>query len=120
MGITTEIYHLQELARYEDEKPYTMRYVPDGQVAVSNVAREKHVVDVRDMRQQDVQLDHNGFTFLSLPQKMSYTDFDSHENITTTYLPELETVLRQQFPDSTVDFVSYLVSCLTFGLAIAC
>ena len=44
MSIITEIYHLQELPRYVSEKPYTMRYVPEGGTAVSNVLREKHVL----------------------------------------------------------------------------
>ena len=110
MSITTEIYHLQELPRYGEEKPYTMRYVPDKQVAVSNVAREKHAVPVRNMRDERCRLDEHGFTVSSLSQTMDYADFDSPEKITDVYMPALETILRQHFPGCTVDFVSYLVS----------
>jgi hypothetical protein len=112
MGMSTEIYHLQELPRYASEKPYTMRYVPDNGVAVSNVEREKHSVEVIDMRgsESEYRLEKNGFTISKLVAKMSYEDYDDHEKITNVYMPELEAKLLEYFPGSTVDFVSYLVS----------
>jgi hypothetical protein len=111
MGLSTEIYHLQELPLYASEKPYTMRYVPEGGIAVSNVEREKHVVSVTDMRSDvnQYKLDRNGFTVSKLATKMAYEDYDDHEKITSLYLPELEGKLHDYFPGSTVDFVSYLV-----------
>jgi len=111
MAISTEIYHLQPLPRYASEKPYTMRYVPEDEIPVSNVVREKHVISVKDMRPiiDTFTLDQNGFMVLNLPSKMAYEDYESHEEITNTYLPELESILSAQFPGSTVDFVSYLV-----------
>jgi hypothetical protein len=113
MDISTDVYHLQELDRYASEKPYTMRYVPETGLAVSNVEREKHTVAIKDMRglEANFTLDQNGFTVSELAtEKMAYEDFDSHEAIVTKYLPALETVLLKHFPGSTVDFVSYLVS----------
>lgn len=112
MSILTEVYHLQELSRYGVEKPYTMRYVPEGKIPVSNVAREKHVIEVNDMRgaENEYQIDKQGFMISGLVTKMEYEDYDSHEKITNTYLPELEGILQEQFPGSTVDFVSYLVT----------
>lgn len=114
MSVATEIYHLQQLPRYGSEKPYTMRYVPDGGVAVTNVEREKHVVSVKDMR-RDVDcdafnLDRNGFTVSKMATEMKYEDYDDHEKITNVYLPAIESKLLAYFPGSTVDFVSYLVS----------
>lgn len=94
-----------------------MRYVPEGETAVSNVAREKHIVDVKDMRsaKDEYTLDQNGFMVSQLPTKMVHEDYDSHEKIMMLYLPELESILLEHFPGSTVDFVSYLVTshCLT-------
>jgi hypothetical protein len=119
MSISTEIYHLQELSRYASEKPYTMRYVPEGGIAVSNVLREKHVVSVRDVRESKhrYSLDRNGFLISQLPASLDCGIFESQEAIEKTYFPELETILLAQFPGSTVDFVSYLVATV-FPLAI--
>lgn len=110
MDILTEVYHLQELPHYASEKPYTMRYVPEGPIAVSNVFREKHVVEVTDMRRGEggYCLDKHGFMVLKLETKMMYEDYD-HDKITDVYLQELEGVLREHFPKSTIDFVTYLV-----------
>jgi hypothetical protein len=112
MSISTEIYHLQELPLYASEKPYTMRYVPEGKIAASNIAREKHIVPVKDIRgnEDEYRLDNNGFTVSRLATKMMYEDYDSHKKITTLYLSELEDILCKHFPGSTVDFVSYLVA----------
>jgi hypothetical protein len=112
MSIYTEVYHLQELSRYASEKPYTMRYVPEGGTAVSNVLREKHVLSVKDVRdsKHEYSLDHNGFMISQLPSSLDYEVFDSQEAIEKTYFPELETILLGQFPGSTIDFVSYLVA----------
>jgi hypothetical protein len=112
MSISTEIYHLQELSRYASEKPYTMRYVPEGGTAVSNVLREKHVVSVKDVRdsKHKYTLDQNGFMISQLAGSLDYGVFDSQEAIEKSYFPELETILLAQFPRSTIDFVSYLVA----------
>lgn len=111
MSIITEIYHLQELPRYVSEKPYTMRYVPEGGTAVSNVLREKHKLLVKDIRNSKYEytLDRNGFMISQLPTSLDYATFDSQEAIEQDYFPELENILLRLFPGSTVDFVSYLV-----------
>ena len=89
-----------------------MRYVPEDNIAVSNVIREKHLVAVRDMRgvEDEYQLDKNGFTISKLATAMAYEDYDNPMKVETVYLPELEEILSQHFPGSTIDFVSYLVA----------
>jgi hypothetical protein len=111
MSIITEIYHLQELPRYVSEKPYTMRYIPEGGTAVSNVLRERHMLTVKDIRssKHEYTLDRNGFMVSQLPASLDYATFDSQEAIEQKYFPELETALLGLFPGSSVDFVSYLV-----------
>jgi hypothetical protein len=111
MSIVTEIYHLQELPLYVSEKPYTMRYVPEGGTAVSNVLREKHKLLVKDIRgsEHEYTLDRNGFTISQLRTSLDYVTFDGQDAIEKNYFPELETILLDMFPGSTVDFVSYLV-----------
>lgn len=93
-----------------------MRYVPDDNIAVTNVQREKHLVSVTDMREGIVdgslEFDRNGFTMSSLETCMKYEDYNDHEKITNVYLPALELILNKFFPASTIDFVSYLVSLL--------
>ena len=111
MDISTDIYFLQPLPQYTKEKPYTMRYVPNKSVPASNVFREKRTVQVKDVRGRENQfsLDKNGFMVAQLDSKMKYSDFDSQETITSMYFSELRELLGKLFPDSEVDFVSYLV-----------
>lgn len=111
MSISTEIYYLQELPRYVSEKPYTMRYIPEGGTAVSNVLREKHMLSVKNIRENkhEYTLDRNGFMISRLPTSLDYATFDSQEAIEKNYFPELESILLGLFPGSTVEFVSYLV-----------
>lgn len=106
MAISTGIYHLQELPRYASEKPYTMRYAPEGGVPVSNVLREKCEVEVHNIRkcQEGYQVEgNNGFTVCELGTKMQYELFDSHEKTTTVYFRELESKLWKHYPGSTAD-----------------
>lgn len=114
MSIVTGIHHLQPLPKYAVEKPYTMRYVPEGPIAVSNVARIKHDVKVLDMRatNKEYSLDRNGFTWSRIDTKMAYEDYESHEKITAVHFSELENCLKKLFPGCMVDFVSYLVRSL--------
>jgi hypothetical protein len=111
MAILTDMYHLQKSARYAEEKPYTMRYVPESEIPASNVVRERHQVSVSDMREirETLSLDRNGFQIERLATPLPYEDFDSHEHIVGSYLSQLEDTLTRLFPESTVDFVSYLV-----------
>ena len=114
MSILAEIYHLQPLPRYGYEKPYTLRYVPDGDVPISNVAREKHIVEVKDLRNnvRGYSLDKHGFAILNLAFGMSHEDYNNHEKIMNVYLPTLEQELLKYLPGSTIDFVSYFVRYL--------
>lgn len=112
MDISTEIYFLQALAKYVDEKPYTMRYVPESPLTASNVIREKQTVKVKDVRgiEDQYSLDRNGFMVAKLATKMSYSDFGDSSLITARYLNEVREMLRSIFPSAEIDFASYLVS----------
>jgi hypothetical protein len=111
MDVLTEIYHLSDSELYASEKPYTMRYAPKGQMAPTNVVREKQEVTVRDLRgkEDEYNLHKDGFMVKKLQSKMAYEDYDDPTKITETYLQELEGVLNELFPGSYIDFVSYLV-----------
>jgi hypothetical protein len=119
MSISTGIYHLQELPDYGSEKPYTMRYVPEGTVPVTNVQREQHMVTVDDMRHAKCEytLDRNGFMVADLHTETVYEDFDNKERIEQVYFAELRAILSKQFPESNIDFVSYLVISLVVTYA---
>ena len=117
MDVLTQIYHLRQDELYSSEKPYTMRYAPNGRMMPTNVVREKRTVKVRDLRGREdhFDLDRDGFVVKTLKSKMTYEDYDDSENITKTYLQELEGVLDELFPGSYVDFISYLVRTSDFG-----
>lgn len=111
MDVVTEIYHLRQDELYSSEKPYTMRYVPKGQMKPTNVVREKHEVIVRDLRgkEDEFSLNRSGFMVKRLGSKMTYEDYDDPAKIRDVYLQELEGVLNGLFPGSYIDFMSYLV-----------
>ncbi|KAF4450028.1 tetratricopeptide repeat domain-containing protein [Fusarium austroafricanum] len=96
--IETFFYFLQASPKYKTEKPYSLRFPPGGDLAQSNVLREKHKIQISGMRgKADLTLENCGFEILNFLSPLTYEDFVDPMNITIRFLPDLGIRLKQLF-----------------------
>ncbi|KAK8084483.1 hypothetical protein PG997_005754 [Apiospora hydei] len=91
-SVVSEMHYLEQQKLYETEKPYSLRFPPNGipQLPQSNVKRERHQIQLHSMRQRkDLTLDSCGFELLVSPCSIPYEDFANPQRIQDTYLPNL-------------------------------
>ncbi|KAI1074906.1 hypothetical protein F5B20DRAFT_585740 [Whalleya microplaca] len=96
--LEAEIAFLRWNDIYNIEKPFQIfiNLPSDAEDKRStNLMWEKRSKLVRDLRNlKPFNIDESGFTFLRQPSRL--TDFTNKENIITTYLPEVEQIIRAQ------------------------
>lgn len=110
------IYFLGRDKLYETEKPYSLRFPPDGDHPQSNIRREKFKVTINDMRKgEPPALESNGFQVMELQSAMDYEDFANEDMIQSVYLPELQTSLMETLGAKYVNVTDFAVS-FDFGL----
>ncbi|KAK8018781.1 tetratricopeptide repeat domain containing protein [Apiospora marii] len=96
--VISDMHYLERHDMYEREKPYSLRFPPDGapELLQSNVKRDKQQIRLRSMRGcPDLRLDTCGFELLPSPCTISYEDFGNHQKIQTTYLTDLGNDLKR-------------------------
>ena len=106
---------------FEIEKPYSLRFPPDGDLPQSNIKREKFKVIINDMRRGErPTLEQNGFQIMDMESSMHYSDFDNEEQIKSSYLPEVEAALLKELNGRHVHVIDFAVSswniCLIWPL----
>ncbi|KAF5011182.1 hypothetical protein FDECE_2668 [Fusarium decemcellulare] len=95
-SVETSMHFLSPSPTYTVEKPYSLRFPPTGDLAQSNVIRERHSIQVSTMRgNPDLVLEKCGFELLPFPSPLSYDDFAEPMNITAKFLPQLGTEIKQ-------------------------
>jgi hypothetical protein len=95
---------------FEIEKPYSLRFPPDGDLPQSNIKREKFRVVMNDMRKgEPPTLEQNGFQIMDMESAMHYPDFDDEERIKSLYLPEVEAALLKELGARHVHVMDFAV-----------
>jgi hypothetical protein len=95
---------------FEIEKPYSLRFPPDGDLPQSNIKREKFRVVVNDLRKgEPPALEQNGFQIMNMESAMRYSDFDDEERIKSLYLPEVEAALLKELGARRVHVMDFAV-----------
>jgi hypothetical protein len=100
-GVTSKIYYLARDPRFETEKPFKclgpIDAVP-GAVQTNQVV-DAHIVNVHDVRHDpDFGLDTTGWTFMKHKADWLPHVFDSNTVIEQSYYPEIEQLLKRNFP----------------------
>ena len=101
-------------ARFDDEKPYSMRYPPETDIPQSNFIQDKQQVRLRDMRQymDKLSFDDCGFQVMDLQSSMSYQDFKDENKVKTVYREEIAANLKSLLGATHVLVLDHVVSPL--------
>ncbi|KAJ5697886.1 hypothetical protein N7488_011570 [Penicillium malachiteum] len=107
--VEASMYFLQRDPKYDNEKPYSLRFSPGNSLARSNILRERHEIKVHNMRDvPDLGIDDYGFEILPFSSTLTYSDFATEGNITGRFLPEMARKLRDHLKAAyfvPIDFV---------------
>ena len=90
------LQYIQDLPKYNKEKPFNLSLSTYAEKAISNVEledRDVPLIDVRDCSNQ-YSYDTHSFRFLKLP---THSKFDNSEESTISYLEEMKTFLMKEF-----------------------
>lgn len=105
---------------FDHEKPYSLRFPPEGDLAQTNIKRERHAVTIRNLREKPRSaFDDCGFEVVQTESKMAYEDFADEGKIRSIYLPEVRAILLQKLGARHVHFLDFAVGmtfCQPFAL----
>jgi hypothetical protein len=112
--VEANVHFLARDKLFEIEKPYSLRFPPEGDLPQSNIKREKFRVVMNDMRKKGEAptLQQNGFQIMHMESDMRYADFDDEERIKSLYLPEVESALLKELGARHVHVMDFAV-CLS-------
>lgn len=114
------MHFLARDARYDTEKPYTLRYAPalaDG-IPQSNIERVEQAVEFRDLRgRTDLRYDECGFAVVPLPlagdaeeeETMAYDDYARPERIESVHAPRVLAAVREALGAASAELIDYVV-----------
>ncbi len=110
--VTGEVVYLAKTA----ERPHTYTYDPPAGVAKTNIVNEPHSVPIFDMRplSDGLTLDGQGFALVDAPTAV--TDFYDAAQLTATYYPEAERLVKQATGASRVVVFDHTIRRRTQGV----
>jgi len=101
-NIITEINFIVRDPKYENEKPYDIRYDIGPNVPRTNIEVETKSVNIQDFRplHNSESFHEYGFSFEKLDFALTEALFDHQSSIKEVYYPAIEKLLRRKFPDA--------------------
>ena len=109
--VETSMHFLARDKLYENEKPYSLKYVAAEGIPTSNIRVEKHeAIKVNSIRGQEQQfsLERNGFAVLKMDEEVPYDDFANPAGI-QRYLNMVAEQLRTRLGADKVQVYQYAV-----------
>jgi hypothetical protein len=111
-----KMHFLTRDQKYDHEKPYTLRYRPDGNIPQTNIDRVEHSLGFRDMRgrtgpQGDLRYDECGFAVTTLANggAMAYEDFANRDKIEGIHTEEVLAAVRKALNADDAELIDYVV-----------
>ncbi|RKK89174.1 hypothetical protein BFJ68_g16779 [Fusarium oxysporum] len=108
--VQSSMYYLDR-TQYDVEKPYSMRYLPDG-IPQSNFKKVKYPMTVKSMRKHGVdsfRLNECGFQRIELNSKLSYEEFWDNQRVQEVYIEEVKDALKAELGAKHVHVLDYAV-----------
>jgi hypothetical protein len=98
---------------YDTEKPYSIQYVPHGDVPQTNVYQDTvpnvPMGDMRGPLMDFLTLNDDGFVVRGLRSRMRHEDFADPETVKRIYLPEVCELLKREAGTENVAILEYLI-----------
>lgn len=116
--LLVNLYFLARDPKYATVKPYTVRFDPKGKFPYTNIDNVKHSVMLSNLRpavddsSSDFSIEKNGFQVLTIPERMTYADFENDETFRAIHVPHILTILRTELQAEHVHVLDYRVGCL--------
>lgn len=122
MTTRTNLFYLDRLDLYRDEKPYIIAFdIPEAVGQSSNHQYKPHEVQIHDLTSQKDQftLASNGFEYHHWPTKFQSADFDTPHTVKHGYYPELLKQMRLEFPSAReIHVLTHLVRIRTMRISL--
>ncbi len=109
--VETSMHFLTRDKLYENEKPYSLKYVAAEGIPTSNIRVEKHeAIKVNSIRGQEQQfsLERNGFAVLKMDEEIPYDDFANPAGV-RRYLNMVAEQLKTRLGADKVQVYQYVV-----------
>jgi hypothetical protein len=110
-AIESSMYYLDRTSLHDVEKPYSMRYLPEG-IPQSNYKKVKCPMNAKSMRYYGVdsfRLNECGFQRIELKTKLSYDDFWDNQKVQEVYIEEVKDALKAELGAKHVHVLDYAV-----------
>ena len=119
-SVVASLKFIEWQSLYEKEKPFQvfLNLPPDAtDKRTTNLVFEDIFVEVTNVRssEDNFSLDRNGFEYLVFPTQVK--DFDARQTVEEYYLPEVESMLRQNLGSTDIEifFFDWRVRLLILG-----
>ncbi len=110
--LKASIHFLAHNELYRTEKPYSLRYMGEEQVAQTNIELDKHDdIPIHDIRgwEREFSLQKQGFTISRLSSRMQYRDYSDPGQVIAIYLHEVASHLKKLLGARHVQIYEHLV-----------
>jgi hypothetical protein len=113
MSVTTDMRYFSRDEKFDVEKPYILSFSANGIAGAESTNHEfvDTPIQIQALRALPTpNLDTHGFTYLSLPTRLSWDDFARENTVRTAYFDEITQAIRARFPRYTdIVYVDYQV-----------
>lgn len=110
--LITNLYFIARDPKYATVKPYTVRFDPKGKFPYTNIDNVKHSVELCNLRSSlnKFRIKENGFQIMTIPERMTYADFENDETFRAVHVPHILTALQAELKAKHVHVLDYRVS----------
>jgi hypothetical protein len=114
LAVEGMMYFLSRDDRYNQEKPYTLRYTPGGGLPQTNIDRTQYSIKFHDMRrEQNLRYNKCGFKVATLHSQMQYEDYDDIDKVESIHGPEVAGCVKGALKATSAEVLDYVVSQLS-------
>ncbi len=111
LAVEGNMYFLSREEKYNQEKPYTLRYTPDDGLPQTNIDRTEYSIKFHNMRTEgNLVYNKCGFKVANLQSHMKYEDYDEGEKVESIHGPEVAECVKQALKATSATVLDYVVS----------
>jgi len=106
------LHFLKRDPKYATIKPYTCRFDTQGKFPYTNIENVENTVPVSNIRPilNEISLQRQGFSVMTIPSQMSYEDFNNDEIIRAVHIPHILTTLQNELKALEIHVLDYRVT----------